>query len=470
MGGGPSGGGARRVVAFVGCRQDAAARWALERLLDGQRGPVEYAASAGEAARCEDSPVLIYADRAPGNPRAPTIHIRPRRRLWERYLRPDSLPGHPFPRAPLLAGEPALLLPWGLSPPASPPGAGRLRTSPADLVAAAFYWLSYYAEALAGGRDAFGRVPEEELPTVREGTELRPHVDEYREVLRRWWGELGVPLEPPRGPPRIWMTHDVDSCLAPGRPPRARWPALRALARETLRHRAPRTGLQLAVDERAAAQGRPPPRASLGRIARRDRRHGLTPRFYLMANGTHRHDADYDLTGAVARAALVQVAAAGGQVGLHVGLDAFDDPRSLRVEWERLARVLGGPPRGARCHYLAVRTSRTFRLLERMGCEHDSSMGFAGRCGFRGGTTRPYPLFDLQRRRPLALKEYPLAIMDKALLAMSPSERHRAVDRVVREVRRHGGSLVIDWHNVHHGSRHLDALRPLTDRVFPNRP
>jgi hypothetical protein len=467
MGGRAAGPSAGRVVVFVECREDAAARWALERLLDGSFGRVEFASSAEAAGRSEDAPVVIYGADAAGPPRAPTLHIRPDRRLWDRYLQPDSLPGHPLPRVNAAGCGLPLVLPFGTADDPGSTAAANLRSTSVDLVASTFYWLGYYAEALAAERDPFGRVPETALPTVREGTETRPHVDEYREVFCGWMAEIGVPANPPGRAQRAWMTHDVDSCLGRGRPPRVRAAALRALARETLRHRAPWTGVQLAVDELAAAGDRTPPHASLARIAARDRRLGLASHFYLMANGSHRHDADYDIAGPAARAALAALAVAGVEVGLHVGLGAFADSRRLRGEWERLAEVLGHPPRGARCHYLAVRSSRTFRLLDRLGCVHDSSMGFASRCGFRGGTTRPYPLFDLQDRRPLELIEYPLAIMDKALLTMPTARRRRTVDEVVRQVRRHGGCLVVDWHNVHHGSRHLRALRTVTDSLSP---
>ncbi len=462
-----------RVVAFVGGPEDAPARWALERLLDGLFEQVDWAPSPTAAGRSEDAPVVVYAPRAPRSRHAPTLHIRPDERLWRAYLRPDSLPGHPLPRVPadaLLSGAPGgatLVLPFaGDGSAAALTGSpGRaLFTTPADLVASTFYWLAHYAEALAEERDPFGRLPEEALPTVREGTETRPHVDEYREVVRGWWGRLGISLPPPRRGLRVQLTHDVDSCLGPDRrPPRVRLPALRAMVGETLRHRSPRTGVQRALDELAAAHGWTPPFASITDIARRDRRLGFPSRFYLMANGRHRNDADYDVRSPRVRETLAALLREGAEVGLHMGLDAFADPDQLRREWDTLADVLGRPPRGARGHYLGVHVSRTFRLLDHLGCVHDSTMGFSGRCGFRGGTTRPYPLFDVQRRAPLDLLEFPLAIMDKALLDQPRGTRKRVVREVVDQVRRHDGVLVVDWHNVHHGARHLRVWRDLEE-------
>lgn len=60
------------------------------------------------------------------------------------------------------------------------------------------------------------------------------------------------------------------------------------------------------------------------------------------------------------------------------------------------------PVLGDRQHFLRWETSTTARLWDANGLDYDSTLSCADRPGFRCGTCREYPLYDLHERRPCA--------------------------------------------------------------------
>ncbi len=414
---------------------------------------VEGTGGDSEALRGEGAVLLSYGATPPDIPARAHLHVTAHEAFWASFLKPQSLPRRPFHRleaADLALGrdlaEP-LVVPFVTdSPTQFDLGPSRRIVVGADIVASAFFFLTRYEEALATERDRWGRVPEERLSLVEEGLADRAPVDEYREVLAAWLSRLlnrPVAAHPPGY--EVLLTHDVDSGFRVRRGPF--WShVLRGMARDLLRHGAPRTALELGVNALAAAAGRPIPFGGIRDILRLAERHGRTSHFFFMANGTHPDDAAYDLRDQAVRKAIRTLVEAGHRVGLHVGLHAAGDATALRREWDLLAEVLQEAPCGTRTHFLAFDPAVTPRLLAEAGARLDSSAGFSARCGFRTGTTRPHRLFDFEARRPLDLIEYPLAVMDKAVYDQPPAQRRALVQRTVDTVRRHGGCLTLNWH------------------------
>lgn len=409
-----------------------------------------------EAPAAAGALVWSYGPEVP-EVRAPAhLHVTSCDDFWSSWGQPASLPSGPYHRisaTDLDLGGPAtdsIVLPFLAEalkgePPVARPNPGRFITR-ADIVASAFFFLTRYEEWLASERDAWGRVPEDRLGLVTEGLAHRAPVDEYREVLAGWLSRLlgrVVAAHPPGY--EVHLTHDVDSGFCSSRGPFFRQ-ALRGMARDVVRHRSPRTAMELGVNAIAAAAGRPIPFGNIGQVVRLSEQYGRTSHFFFMANGSHPDDATYDVRDPAVRRAAQTALDAGHRVGLHVGLDAAGDATALRREWDLLGEVIGREPTGARTHFLRWEPARTPGLLDAIGARLDSSAGFSTRCGFRTGTTRPHRLFDLESRRTLALMEYPLAIMDKAVYDLPSADRRDLVARVVSTVRRHGGCLTINWH------------------------
>jgi hypothetical protein len=80
----------------------------------------------------------------------------------------------------------------------------------------------------------------------------------------------------------------------------------------------------------------------------------------------------------------------------------------------------------------------------------DSTLGYADAIGFRCGTSKPYPVFDIENRRELPLIEQPLLLMDvtlKEYLEINPEEAMSVAERLIKQVTRYQGELTFLWHN-----------------------
>jgi len=105
---------------------------------------------------------------------------------------------------------------------------------------------------------------------------------------------------------------------------------------------------------------------------------------------------------------------------------------------------------GVRQHYLRFDPLHTWRIHEATGIEHDSTLGFADRVGFRAGTARAFDVFDLVQRRSLRVRERPLLAMDVSLfegMGLGIEAGMTEVKEVVGRARPHGGEAVLLFHN-----------------------
>ena len=97
------------------------------------------------------------------------------------------------------------------------------------------------------------------------------------------------------------------------------------------------------------------------------------------------------------------------------------------------------------------------------GLAYDSTLGFPEAAGFRCGTSFEYPVFNLQSRQKLELRERPLIVMETSLFSssyMGLSER-RALEKIVQlsdVCRSFGGQFTMLWHNDNLVTRRQRAL------------
>ena len=87
--------------------------------------------------------------------------------------------------------------------------------------------------------------------------------------------------------------------------------------------------------------------------------------------------------------------------------------------------------------------------------DYDSSLSYADRPGFRCGTCREYPLYDLAARSPLRLHERPLIVMECSVIAerymgLGYSDEALILMQRYRDTcHRFSGDFTLLWHNSH---------------------
>ena len=71
---------------------------------------------------------------------------------------------------------------------------------------------------------------------------------------------------------------------------------------------------------------------------------------------------------------------------------------------------------GGRQHYLRFAVPETWRHYASAGLSYDATLAHADQPGFRCGTCYDFPVYDLEQRCPLPLRERPLTVMELTLL------------------------------------------------------
>ena len=384
-----------------------------------------------------------------------------------RWLTASALPREPLPRrsvgevgAGVLTAREQLPVLFGSSTgddrPLVEPDPSGVRVH-VDVFGSAFAMLTRYEEAIPGDRDRYGRFPAAAALAVRADLLRFPLVDAYVEVLRAALRHLWPDLPTVGNDYRVLLTHDVDDPLSTlGRST----PLLaRQLAGDVVRRRDPGLLVRRAralVDARRGRLDRDP-HNTFDFLMTVSERHGVRSAFYFLShNDVDRRGGPFDLVDHPWVGELMgRVHRRGHEVGFHGGLGTFRDRERTAAEFAHLRAVAerAGVRQevwGGRQHYLQWANPDTWRNWDEAGLAYDCTLAFSEVVGFRTGTCREYPVFDLVTRRPLALRERPFQVMDVSLfghMGLDPDAAYAAVVDIARACRRFRGDLGILWHN-----------------------
>ncbi len=320
-----------------------------------------------------------------------------------------------------------------------------------DIFGSVFYLLTRYEEIVLRGRDPFERFPARSSLASAEGFLDRPIADEYVDLLWLAMLSLWPRLRRRETSFRLRLTHDVD------RP----WAALgnrtgaiaHAVGGDVVRRRDPALAarrIRSFFDARSGRVDRDPFN-TFDLLMETSERYDLQSTFYFMAGASDpRFDGSYLMSDPPVRDLLMKINRRGHEVGLHASYETFRSAELMQAEFDALkaaCRAVGFDQTmwGVRQHYLRFETPTTWRNQNAAGLAYDSTLGFADANGFRAGTCREYPVFDLLDRRTLELRERPLIFMDaasQAYLAMEFSGAAASVRALVATCRRHHGEAV----------------------------
>ncbi len=133
------------------------------------------------------------------------------------------------------------------------------------------------------------------------------------------------------------------------------------------------------------------------------------------------------------------------EIGLH-GIDAWHDTDKGREELNEVCRAAGSQVVGVRMHWLYL-AEQSPAVLEGLGVDYDSTVGYNEAVGYRAGTSQVYRPLGVQR-----LLELPLHVMDTALFFpacqnLSFAAARRVVGAIIDNAVHFGGVMTINWHD-----------------------
>lgn len=312
-----------------------------------------------------------------------------------------------------------------------------------DLFASAFFMLTRWEEAVRPERDAYGRFPATAALAVRGGFLDRPVVHEYADLLEHMFARLGWPIQRQKPAARLHFSCDVDH-------PRLWWSAadrLRTLGGSLWQRRNPAEALWWLRH---------------GMFRRRDpfdvfeqwmyalEKNDVTGHFNFMGERPRTSDCYYPIRHPVVRNLIRRMAIRGHVVGFHPSREAHADAAVFDRELESLRAVCPTPVTTGRQHYLCFEAPDTWQRWADAGMAWDSTLGYPESEGFRCGMCCDFPVFNFRTRQLLPLREKPLLAMDVTFARYrryTPMQARERIAHLHREVKKHGGELVLLWHN-----------------------
>ncbi|MFZ5553027.1 MAG: polysaccharide deacetylase family protein [Bacteroidota bacterium] len=149
-------------------------------------------------------------------------------------------------------------------------------------------------------------------------------------------------------------------------------------------------------------------------------------------------------------AKLIRELARHAEIGTHPSYYSKNDPAKIKKEKSNLEKVAGQPVINSRQHYLRFDIPDTFSHLEKTGIVTDFSMAFADHYGFRAGTSRKFPLYNLKEERITKLQIQPSSLMDATLnyyCHFNPGQAEEISLGILAEIKKTGGTACLHWHN-----------------------
>ncbi|HOW86856.1 MAG TPA: polysaccharide deacetylase family protein [Candidatus Aminicenantes bacterium] len=323
-----------------------------------------------------------------------------------------------------------------------------------DIFGSAFFMLTRYEEFLKGERDEHNRFPATSSLASRENFLDRPIVDEYVEILwsciKRLWPEI----RRRQHSFRIMLSHDVDS---PFMSSEMNWTAiLKSMAGDVIK----RNNLRIAVrrfSSRAMKKTSSDPSNTFGLIMDLSEQYGHQSEFYFIPDHTSKYDGCYHINDPSILGLIGRIHERGHHLGLHASYNSYRNPQQITSEFKKILNVatrLGIEQKlwGGRQHYLRWENPATWQTWEDAGLNYDATLSYADRVGFRCGTCKPFPVFNIQSRRELRLIEYPLVVMDKTLfsrkyMGLLPEQALEKTFRLCRTCQQFSGIFSMLWHN-----------------------
>jgi hypothetical protein len=315
-----------------------------------------------------------------------------------------------------------------------------------DLFAGAFFMLTRWEEALASQMDLHQRFPAAKSQVVRNGFILRPVVDEYAFLLRHWLVSIGYALPENPAAYKLVPSCDVDIPYY--------WrskPVWKALGGRLLKHWNLIESVKDYADyRRVDTLKEKDPFDTFDYLMTLAEENGTRFQFNFLGGGTTKYEGYYKIDDPEIKDLMSQMISRGHSIGVHPSYDTYQDAAMIGEEKKAVEASAGVTISKSRQHYLRFAVPDTWKHLAEAGITEDSTLGYAAEPGFRCGTCKPYPVFDIHQREQLSLIERPLLIMDVSFRMyknLSIAESIRLCENIIAHVKKHRGELVILWHN-----------------------
>lgn len=312
-----------------------------------------------------------------------------------------------------------------------------------DIIADTFFMLSRWEESVSPVRDEHGRFPAAESLAFRSGFFSRPVVHEWADFLKCLFERLGWKVPAVQRAPRLELSCDVDH-------PRLWWsPAarLKTLSGALFSRKNGKEVNYLINNQLFSSSD---PYDVFDEWFRIFENAGIRAQFNFLGKRPRSSDCWYPLEHPFVKDLMKKISRHGHRIGFHASYESVGRQDIFEQELQSLEAVAGQKTRAGRQHYLRFSVPQTWRQWAAAGLQTDSTLGYPEAPGFRCGICLDFPVFDLEQRQILPLRELPLIAMDVTLAhyqKWQPRQALEHLEALKQSVLQHRGIFTLLWHN-----------------------
>lgn len=147
---------------------------------------------------------------------------------------------------------------------------------------------------------------------------------------------------------------------------------------------------------------------------------------------------------------LIKSLADYAEVGIHPSYYSLENPEKIKIEIERLSRIVNREITKSRQHFLRLSFPSSYRNLINLDITDDYTMGYASSPGFRAGICDPFYYYDLDLETETNLRVHPFEVMEGTLrdyLEKDTGQSLEIIKMLIDEVKSVNGTFVTLWHN-----------------------
>lgn len=329
-----------------------------------------------------------------------------------------------------------------------------------DIFGASFFMLSRYEEYVLNCCDQYDRFIGQESLAFKENFLHRPIINEYVELLYYFIIQADPSVRRKKRRFEFRVSHDVDH------PHKFLYQPLlintKRFVGDIIKWRSPVTSLfeYIKLTTTKVGVNLLDPYYTFPFLMDSNEKAGIKGAFYFMTSQTNKEfDGQYNIQDSRIQKLMKEIYGRGHEIGLHPSFDTYKDKEQTKKEFTNLLSVcerlnIKQDEWGGRQHYLKWSPYNTFKNWEYSGLQYDSTLSFAQIPGFRCGTCYEYQVYDLEQRRPLALNEIPLIVMEVTLfhplylnLGADLEKAYDIINSLKNTCKRYNGIFTLLWHN-----------------------
>lgn len=322
-----------------------------------------------------------------------------------------------------------------------------------DIVAATFFMLSRWEELLPVDRDNHDRFRAKDSISFKQNFLHRAIVNEYVEILYQILNSFCIEQKRIDRKYNTVPTHDVDRPFL--------WKSsigkIRSLAASILLRGDKEEILKRSKSLRLGTD----PYNTFPDLMDMAESINVKAHFFFMAGGESRYDNYYQLQDSNIVELISSIKKRNHLIGIHPSYNSYKDQLLLKTEINSLESAIGESVTFSRQHFLRFDVNCTSTHLDNQNIKWDSTLSYADVSGFRSGVCYEYPIFDLEQRKQLQIKERPLIVMDTTLQKYEKLTPKQALERVAelqKEVKKFEGDFVFLWHNSSFNSKEWNGF------------